>query len=407
MINSRILLACNVLIFVSCSKKSSSCEKTISITYWGEQNRVVFMQKAALRFMKEHPVIKISLQHIPAKGYSQKIKNLIASGDAPDIMQTMNEDFIFMRDRGQICALDDIGSVDKKDFIPQIISTLSKNNKLYGLSYFFNYFCSYYNKDIFESMGLPCPDERFSWDNLYQTGKKITRRGKNGIIEQLGSYGLNYEIFLETHGNTLFDEHHTRINVNNKIVKNALDDYKNYLQSGGSVIDTGGDFAPRENFPGGKIGILLDGTWTLADFIKIKQMNYDMTIYPYSTEKTMKFTVNCFVIPQNTKNQLEALIFLEYLTSEKMQDIMAHLGIGVPTRQSALTQYYLIKLLPKGISLLKQESQYLSPAKTFPKSAEIIACLGDYCSVYLTEKNIDFDKHFCELEKKINTLLQD
>ncbi|GAA3406830.1 ABC transporter substrate-binding protein [Paenibacillus hodogayensis] len=110
------------------------------------------------------------------------LKELVASGNAPDLIQGSGAKFTF--DLEQLGLLYDMAPlIQSRKFDLNRIAPLAmeglkpyfNNNKIYGLPITMNNASLYYNKDIFDKFGVAYPKDGITYDEVYELARKLTR----------------------------------------------------------------------------------------------------------------------------------------------------------------------------------------------------------------------------------------
>jgi len=96
-------------------------------------------------------------------------------------------------------------------FPEKLLRCLSYQGKNYALPVSYSPTVMFYNRRIFERSGLPCPDDSWSWQQLYEQTVKLTQIDPDGAVAR---YGLGilfttntFASFAFQNGGELFDRH--------------------------------------------------------------------------------------------------------------------------------------------------------------------------------------------------------
>jgi multiple sugar transport system substrate-binding protein len=150
----------------------------------------LFNQKCA----REGKKIRVELFMPPAGGYAQKLRLMLASGDAPDVMRLDHYEFPSIVPRGCLRDLTDYAQNDPElnvdDFHPAVMRENLYKGRIYGFNVMFGPLVCYYNKDLFARAGLADPYDlwkqdvatgtydRWTWARFEQDAQALTiRRG--------------------------------------------------------------------------------------------------------------------------------------------------------------------------------------------------------------------------------------
>jgi len=132
----------------------------------------------AQEFMKQHPDIGVIYEASPAnwQEISGKIFAEFASGDAPDVL----EGVAGLAERGLLLDLDpliarDSKEIDFSDFYEPSVEPSPLDDRRYGLPvYGMLIVVLFYNKDLFDSAGIPYPDASWTWQTFVDAAKRLT-----------------------------------------------------------------------------------------------------------------------------------------------------------------------------------------------------------------------------------------
>jgi multiple sugar transport system substrate-binding protein len=124
--------------------------------------------------------LKEKYPQITLKITNQKLGELIASGNTPDIVLVSNPSFRTLLDLelpDDLTAFAKDNKVDLGKIEPAIKNELDKlgNGKLYGIPFEMNYGAMVYNKDLFDKFNVPYPRDNMTWDDALAAAKKLTK----------------------------------------------------------------------------------------------------------------------------------------------------------------------------------------------------------------------------------------
>lgn len=96
----------------------------------------------------------------------------------PDVLYLNEDEYAALAKKGKLYDLDAVIKQDEFDidaFQPSVIELLKArgDGKLYGLSPNFSSYALYYNKDLFDSNGIPYPTDGMSWDEVMKLAARF------------------------------------------------------------------------------------------------------------------------------------------------------------------------------------------------------------------------------------------
>ena len=157
-----------------------AAEGPVSLTVWmGSWWDGAPAQKVVAAFEKEHPNRKLKIEVFPINGYQEKMVTSILGGSAADIIAldaTMIGD---VAGRNLLETWDDhIKGLDVEDFDKGIWSASVVNGKLYAMPHRGATGVYFYNKTMFDEVGLAYPKEGWTYQDMLAMAKKITVPGQ-------------------------------------------------------------------------------------------------------------------------------------------------------------------------------------------------------------------------------------
>ncbi|HEX7975127.1 MAG TPA: sugar ABC transporter substrate-binding protein, partial [Anaerolineales bacterium] len=159
-------------------------EKGAKITFsgWGDPTEQKVYKDSIDRFKAVCPDVTVDYTPIPDK-FQDKMKAQMAGGTAPDVFYVDDQLMNAFAASGQLLALDDLmaqGGVKREDFIPQLLTIFTLNNKTYALPKDWGTLGLIYLPEAFQQAGVAEPTDKWTWDDLRTAAKTIAAKGKFG-----------------------------------------------------------------------------------------------------------------------------------------------------------------------------------------------------------------------------------
>ena len=194
----------------------------------------------------------------------------------------------------------------------------------------------FYNKKMFQAKGIPLPsknpDEPWTWDQVLDAAKKINDPA-NGIFgidpaQGFGNAGgtayFKYPIIWQLGGEIMSPDGKTSKGfLDSPQTKKAVQFFSDlYNKDKVSALEY-----PPDPFPNGKLGITIDGSWSLAN-LKEKFPNfklgedYDIAPLPKGTAQAVANGSWALGISSKSKHPDEAWKFVNWVTGEEGQKRM-------------------------------------------------------------------------------------
>lgn len=156
---------------------------------------------------------------------AEKINKIITGPTPPDVIYVSIYQLRKYVDDGWLISLDefiDNTHFDLEGITPSVIEAIRNegNGTMYALSPTFNTQVLYYNKDFFDKMELPYPEDRMSWEQIFNLARQLTHEEDgikyygfafNGAVQPY--YNLQ-DIYLPALDISMFDADFTHFIVN-------------------------------------------------------------------------------------------------------------------------------------------------------------------------------------------------
>lgn len=211
--------------------------------------------------------------------------------------------------------------------------TIAKGG-LFALPFGYNYYATFYNKNIFDKFGVPYPSDGMTWDQAIELGKKLTRM-EDGVQYK----GLDPE-GIEKVGNSLSIPYVDPVTL--KAAVNT-DGWRKVFELTKRIND----------IPGNEFQITSHGN-TVNRFVKDKNVamlaapevlngmanadfDWDVAEYPSFPERPhTSGVVQTFVlqIASNSKHPEQAMQVIKLATSDEVQTALSRSGIMLSTLQN-------------------------------------------------------------------------
>ena len=423
----KIFVICLVVIIsvsalAGCGKKETSSDGTITIRVGMPNGGDITAWEIVENFEKEHPEIKLDVDETPWVEFKKKVKLQTSSGNAPAL---------FISDSGHIATMGAMGNaldlsekvksdIDVSEYSKTLFSGQDADGKIWGIPHGINSLAVFYNKTLFDEAGLEYPGEDWTFDDMMEMAKKLTKDvDGDGKIDQYGiMYGTNISSgwlpFVLAEGGAPLDETRTKSMFNDKKTIAGL---KKFIEPRTEGITCDAEWAAANGgtaaFYMGKIGmyIALQSTATVIETNKSDGFEYDAQIMPYGEcgRRPCVYMPNLWVInAQSSKAEQEAAwTFIKYYLNDESQKILADTLLdGIPVKNSALEYLASKETSPANMGAfykgLDEFGSTMFENGTFeewrPKADEII--------LKMLNGLVDFDKGINELHKTVTKVLE-
>ena len=262
---------------------------TVTWAFWGSPEEKATHESVAAAFMEQNPDIQIEIWHEPWGDYFTKLQTLWASGDSsviPDVA------FLFpvpsYAATGVLEPLDsyiEASDYNLEDYWPGLLESAMYDDSVYGLPRDIGLEVLYYNKDIFDEVGLEYPTEDWTWDDLLAAAEQLTVVESSGRVSRyaLGMEGGKYQLWMGQNYAQILDDmrNPTVCMMDSPESLEAFNFFadmmnNNYAMRDANLSQAGGDAAV---FQSGQVAMIIQNASRVSAFNAI-EANYDVAVVP-------------------------------------------------------------------------------------------------------------------------------
>lgn len=325
----------------SATKNESGNPVTLTYAMW-DANQAKGLQTLVDEFQNSNPNIKVKIEVAGWSDYWTMLEAGATGGSLPDVFwMHSNEIYRYASNDMLLDLTDRINSsqqVEMDKFPKGLTQIYNFEGKQYAIPKDFDTIGLWYNKTMFDEEKLEYPNENWTWDDLYNAAKTLTKNGKYGILtpfhNQEGYYNFVYQ-----NGGTIITADKKSGYDDPKTIE-ALKYYTQFVRDGLSP-EVYGDSERAEALQNGVAAMGFFGSWNLSGFTANEFManNFDVAPLPRGTQQATIFNGLGNAIAHNTKYPDEAWKFVEYLSSKEGQLRQAELGIAISAYEGAAEQW--------------------------------------------------------------------
>lgn len=333
----------------SASRFVSDKTFTLNVNVNQKSDDEIALITAALEAYKEmYPNATVNINYgvdtADLNDYATRLLSQFASGETIDILWMAVEGIAFLADKGVIVPLDEYVAaspeIDKRlheDVAGPVLSCLMYDGKLYGIPNGWNNTIMLYNTHLFEEAGIEYnPD--WTWDEFLEVAKKLTKEGENGEK----TWGLALSLTLSDYlpwlaANGTFDM--------NESLDESWWNKPETIETFQFIYDLvnvhGVCSYPEKTFNSvylfaDRLAMMMGGPWAASAAAAVGFENYDFLTIPSNKGiKGCSFGGDGYCMTSSCENPQEALDFMNLLTNDDIQMLMAELGTGSPSTISA------------------------------------------------------------------------
>lgn len=341
------LAAMSVVGMTACGKKDSSekdaeivteITEPVEITFWHAMNGDLekSLQGLTEKFMTENPNIKVTLQN--QSSYNDLQQKITATAASPDNLPTLTQAYPhWMVNAIQEDLLVDLkpyieNSTIKFDNYEDIVEGFRKGSeidgKIYGIPFNKSTEVIWYNKDLFEELGLEVPT---TYEEFANVAKTITE--KKGIAGA-GFDSLNnfYTTYLKNEG----VDFNSDLDVTGKESVAAANYYLDGIKEGYFRI-AGTDKYLSGPFANETLGMYIGSNAGESFILQGVDGKFEVGVAPYPAETAMQQGTDLYVFSSASPEQRTAAYeFLKFLSTKESQITWATETGYIPGRKSAM-----------------------------------------------------------------------
>lgn len=299
---------------------------TLTWALWGSPAEVATHQRVADAFMAEHPEIRVEIMGEPWNDYFTKMQTLWASGDSSQIPDVL---FLWPTPRyaaeGVLENLDPYiqeAGYDLSDYWPALLESATYEGSVYGFPRDISVEVLYYNKDIFDEVGIEYPNENWTWDDLRAAAEALTVRDANGQTTRYGlaQEGGMYQLYVGQNRGSILDDmrNPSRCTLDEPAALEAIEFFAGMMNDGIAMRDAnlsqaGGDAAV---FASGQAAMIIQNSSRVTAFNEAG-LNYDVAVVPIPEggQRSASAGGAAWVMSAGSDDKEAAWTFLSWLQS--------------------------------------------------------------------------------------------
>ncbi|MCR4784598.1 MAG: ABC transporter substrate-binding protein [bacterium] len=342
----------------------SQTDPPIEITFWHamSRSRGKVLERLVAKFNETHPGVHVNSVCIQSanKQYGNdynalysRILESIAKNTPPDVAQVYENWTTQYVGIDALVPVEDLIPANDKSFVSDLVPIFLTANtftgkdgkKLYTVPFNKSIYVLYYNKNIFNELGLKPPT---TWQEL--------RKAAKAIHDKKGIPGLAFVPSVDVFGHYLYSYGGTFISKDNKAAfggklgTEGLNYWVDLVHKDASALPT---FEASRVFENGKAGMYIETTSRIGGFEKARAsgLNFGVLPIPKGTTQSSQFAGTNLAIFRGSESdidkQMAAYEFVSYMCSTDVTiDWSINTGY-LPVRKSALKSSTYIDYINK------------------------------------------------------------
>lgn len=302
----KALFTVGLLSALSTGLAQVTCDEDLTFTFWGSPQEKRAVDDMLASFNESHPGITMRGQHIPTD-YPIKLNTMIAGGTPPAAGYLGADMALPWAEEGLLLDLTSYFEQDQKEANRFEGTLYTLGDKTYGGWSVAETMLTYYNKDVFDQVGLEYPpataEDAWTWDEFVEVAKKLTkdRNGNDATSpdfdpNNIQTYGVSfprwwavYLPLIVSNGGSFANEDGTELLLNQPEAVEVLQQMQDLIYVHHvSPTPTQGEALPAAAevlMQTGKVAMIFEGHWKVLDYSQLP-LDWGMGVLPYFDEPT-------------------------------------------------------------------------------------------------------------------------
>lgn len=412
------MLSLALLLPAACALGEGAAEPvTIEVVTWMTEDD--YLPEVIEQFHKDQNEVRVHYTSLSTEGdeYNQKLQLMLSSKQDVDVVGLLDvTNFAKYYNAGVLEPLDEL--IAKYDFDMTPYGTLAEqmrmNDHYYTMSNRTETYVLFYNKTIFDEMGIPYPMQ-LTWEEFADLAKKMTIVKEDGT-QQYGClsfafFGQAAYLYACQFGETIIDDAIPHLREGYELAYDISNGERKSSLSAMEMMAIGPQNTPWM-FANGNVAMYPSGDWTIAMYLnkaKAGEMDVDWDIaylpYPEGVEAgTSLGGITNYAIPVFSEKKDAAFKFLSYLCGPQGAEIIASKGTLPAYSTDAAKAAFLKAVEGKNVDPLFNVTK-MPPLPVHPKVAQVKQVFVDEGMPYLMGET-DIDTMLQNIEQKRLAILQ-
>ncbi len=313
----------------------SSVEGELTVTIWDEGQRPGLQQ--IVDEWSAQSGVKATIQVVDWNSYWTLLEAGATGGELPDVFwMHSNVAQMYMENDMLLDLTDRISASDKIDlgnYYEGIVKLYQSEGKQYAIPKDIDTIALWYNKTIFDEMGVAYPDETWTWNDFADAAAKLTNEEHWGYAIQPGNNQEGFYNTIYSMGGSVISEDKKTSGFDDPNTIKAMTLFTDMIAAGSCPdLATVSETAPNELLCAGKVAMSINGSWMLAGYRdnEYAAANCDVAVLPYTNDPSDRVSIYNglgWAAAANGKNLDAAWSLIEHLTSKEGQLKQAELGV--------------------------------------------------------------------------------
>lgn len=313
-----------------------------------DRNQLPAVEKIVERFEKQNPDIDVEIELTPYKQYFVKLNAAASGGVTPDVFWMNMPNFSVYTKHGLLAPIDEyLQSSDTKldDFVNSSVQAYNSAGKQYGIPRDIDSIAVWYNKELFDKAGVSYPTNDWTWSDMESKATAIQKATDDSVypimMNLTDGQETYFNIILQAGGDIVSpDKKSTGVADDRSIAayKKVQDLMKKELLPSAQQIS---ELSMSEVFQSGRAAIAYSGSWNSLPFSSNPEINDHIgvvTMPKIERNAGVSHSI-AYVMAEKTPNKEQAWRFMEFLSSDEAQSILAHSRTVIPAKTTVSNEW--------------------------------------------------------------------
>jgi multiple sugar transport system substrate-binding protein len=326
---------------------SAKLSGKVDLIYVSDPGEQALHEAWAARFHELNPNATVALTLLKEDSeYVPKLVSLVAAGTPPDASYVHPAMLPGLAAKSVLTPIESFVQKDKsshvEDFYPTTLDYYRYKGKLWGLIYYSGPSVLYFNKTLFDKLGVETPDKlearkAWTWDALVDTGKRLV--SGQGDAKTFGYAGTSsslhwFNVAIWGNGGEVWDADITKMLVDQQPAMMAVEQHTAMQTLHHIVPDADEKKTLSTGFRSGKIGMSYGIRGDVPGF---KDLDFQLGVTGLPVGPKGRFCrngPNSFCLYSGSKQQETTWAYVNWVTQPEAQRMSFDLKRSVPARKS-------------------------------------------------------------------------
>ncbi|HUU54649.1 MAG TPA: sugar ABC transporter substrate-binding protein [Armatimonadota bacterium] len=358
-------------------RKAETEPVEVTLFTWTRPAEFAANQDLCTQFEAAHPDIRVEIINEPGDRAMEKLQQMVAAGNPPDVMSIHGAYFIPMAANGSLLDLDPLlakdTSFDLDDFYPELVELCRHEGELYSLPRYTSVYVLFYNKDLFDAAGVAYPDDTWTWDDYLAAARKLTVSGADPEKRRFGTvidfWGARVYPWMWAAGGEILDREASRCLIDSPESQEALQFLVDLRHKWKACPPT--TMADRRQniamFVNGQVAMFQTGAWDIQQMKEAKALRWDIAPLPKKKQHATLLGMENYAIAAGSKHPQEAWQLFTFLLGKEAQERMGRDMEKQPSRQSVANGPYLAQDVGYDRTVFVDALSYAKQAPNVPE----------------------------------------